>query len=189
MTLNKINTLIYKIFRTFPAFYTVIITPNPFRGRYCRGRIGTFIGGKIFIETIIFDRRRIMYITPASHMPFTDVPGSIARILKGTRHRRKFVIQIITLFTSFVTCFIIEESINSYLKWEKPCCQPATGRRTNRSRRIILIEQYSVLCQFINIGCRNKLASITTNITYAHIININNNYIRRSFCLHTHKRK
>ena len=122
MTFNKVNTLIYKIFCAFPTFYTVIITPYPLRSCYRRVRIGAFISRKIFIKPIVLDRRGIVHITSTSHVPFTNVSGSISCILKSTCHRRKFVVQIITLLAPLITCLVVKESINSYFNREKSCC-------------------------------------------------------------------
>ena len=107
MTFDKVDALIYKVLGTSPAFYAVFGRPYPVRSSDCRFRVRTFIRRYIFVKTIIFNRRCIVHVAPASHVPFTYVSGGITCTLESTCHGRILVTQKVTLFTLLIAGFII----------------------------------------------------------------------------------
>ncbi|MPM91872.1 hypothetical protein SDC9_139006 [bioreactor metagenome] len=86
MAFNEVERFINKICRSVPPLDAVAIAPYPVGIGQQRIGIRTFPGGFIFIKAIIIDRRCIVHIATATHVPFTEMTGCITVFFQHTGH-------------------------------------------------------------------------------------------------------
>ena len=96
----KFNGRSVSIHQKFPwaSSYAEMRAPYPVRCSQFRSRIGTLVGGQIFIKPVFFYTGRVINISPSSKMPLPEMARSVSGLLENISYRHIFRRKKIPLF-------------------------------------------------------------------------------------------
>ena len=181
---QEVERLVDEVARAVPAFHVVLVAPDPVRGGQFGSRVGAFPRRTVLVEAERGDRRRVLHIAPAAHVPLAEVSGGVPGVAEDAGHRGRFGGEVVGLFAGGVAFAGLEVGVDAPLHREHARGEPHARGRADRSGGIVAVQDQTLRSQAVDGGRFDPARVGAREVADAHVVGVDDHDVRAALrCL------
>ena len=178
MAHQKIERLVDEVASAVPAFHVVLVAPDPVRGGQFGSRVGAFPCRTVLVEAERGDRRRVLHVAPAAHVPLAEVPGGVSGVAEDAGHRGRVGGEVVSLFAGGVALAALEVGVDAPLHREHARGEAHARGRADRSRGVVAVQDQSLRSQTVDGGRFDPARAGAREVADAHVVGVDDHDVR-----------